>query len=78
MAFRKGEALFRVIDGLEWAVLCSISPENPAQLFNQKPLHASRLRVVCLLSIYRLVVCAFCLAKHAETTISLPDPYIFI
>ena len=78
MAFRKCEALFRVFHSLKMAILCSISPENPAQLFNQKPLQVSNSPNVCQPLESRMLVSDFILLKCGEISICLPEPYIFI
>lgn len=78
MAFRKGEALFRVFHSLKMAISCSISPENPAQLFNQKPLQVSNFPNVCQPLESRMLVSNFILLKCGEISICLPEPYIFI
>lgn len=78
MAFRKGEALFRVFHSLKMAISCSISPENPAQLFNQKPLQVSNFPNVCQPLENRMLVSDFVLLKCGEISICLPEPYIFI
>lgn len=78
MAFRKCEALFRVFHSLKMAISCSISPENPAQLFNQKPLQVSNSPNVCQPLESRMLVSDFVLLKCGEISICLPEPYIFI
>ena len=76
--FSQRRSPFWVFHSLKMAILCSISPENPAQLFNQKTLQVSNSPNVCQPLESRMLVSDFILLKCGEISICLPEPYIFI